>query len=324
MLRVIILISALVLTACSNQNQLNQRATNNYGNNQTIQSQLANYSDVELMEIAKQKFNIAQYADALPYLQLLASHGNAEGQYALGYLYFYGYGVERNPSKAQALFRLSAEKGNHQAIKALGQLTTEASIFSVNKNRPSINNSSAHNAKPVKQNKNITNKRPAKNKPQKTISQYSSKSQQTAGPSLVVKQKTGSYHAVSYNSKHKKLKSNLTKHSMQPSHNSQNNGPTANTANNWLKQQAPDKYTIQIMANRNQSVLDTFVQKNQLTGQANKYSYQYKNKTWYGLSMGVYSNVSEANKALNRLPPALRDHKPWVRQFKQLQKDISN
>lgn len=48
-----------------------------------------------------------------------ASKGEAKAQYLLGYLYFYGLGVDKDPAQAKEWFQLSANRGYAKAQKAL-------------------------------------------------------------------------------------------------------------------------------------------------------------------------------------------------------------
>jgi TPR repeat protein len=52
-------------------------------------------------------------------LEPLAEKGNAEAQYTLGYLNYYGQGVERDQGKAVNWFRQAAGGGSKKALDAL-------------------------------------------------------------------------------------------------------------------------------------------------------------------------------------------------------------
>ena len=59
----------------------------------------------------------------LEHLRAAAQYGNARAQYALGYLYFYGLGPEKNTDVAKQWFEKSAQQGLLQARIALNQIS---------------------------------------------------------------------------------------------------------------------------------------------------------------------------------------------------------
>ena len=62
------------------------------------------------------------YATALKHLRPLAEQGHAEAQYWLGWMYFNGQGVRRDPKEAVRWFRKAAEQGQIRAQRMLGYL----------------------------------------------------------------------------------------------------------------------------------------------------------------------------------------------------------
>ena len=51
-----------------------------------------------------------------------AKGGNLQAQYAVGYMYYYGIGVQRDPIQAVKWFKKSAKFGNVNAINALDSI----------------------------------------------------------------------------------------------------------------------------------------------------------------------------------------------------------
>jgi TPR repeat protein len=62
------------------------------------------------------------YKDAFHQLLPLASEGNKEAEYAVGYMYYNGYGVNQDLESGMFWIKKSAALGYEPAIKALGQL----------------------------------------------------------------------------------------------------------------------------------------------------------------------------------------------------------
>ena len=76
-------------------------------------------------ENAYQKQNYGQTAALLT---PLATNGDAEAQYALGYLYYYGKGVEQSQAIANNWFRRAAKQGHAKAQQALSTLVKHSGL----------------------------------------------------------------------------------------------------------------------------------------------------------------------------------------------------
>jgi TPR repeat protein len=68
---------------------------------------------------AKAAYKEQRYLEAFQLLFPLAVAGNDQAQYALGYLYFYGLGLEKNEQQAMAWIQRAAAQGNKKALQAL-------------------------------------------------------------------------------------------------------------------------------------------------------------------------------------------------------------
>ena len=69
--------------------------------------------------------NIRDGAKAFHYAKLSADQGNADGQYALGYCYFDGFGVERDESLAAHWYGAAARQGLASAQSMFGSFCSE-------------------------------------------------------------------------------------------------------------------------------------------------------------------------------------------------------
>lgn len=81
----------------------------------------------------------------------------------------------------------------------------------------------------------------------------------------------------------------------------------------WLLQQDPSHFTLQLMAANNEIGVVKFIEDNDLTDFAAYFFSQRDGNPWYAVTYGTYSSRSEANAAV--LPSALRGIKPWPRTF---------
>ncbi len=89
-------------------------------------------------KIAAQQFSQGQqaysqkdYNTAYQQMHLAAENGNANAEYAEGYMLYYGVGTKVDQSKAVALFSKAAKAGQPGAIKALQMLQhqSDASLY---------------------------------------------------------------------------------------------------------------------------------------------------------------------------------------------------
>lgn len=72
-----------------------------------------------MLERGKKSFQEQNYRQAFLRLEPVAEAGNAEAQYALAYMYYYGQGVVENKKLAKKWMRLAASKGNQDAQRGL-------------------------------------------------------------------------------------------------------------------------------------------------------------------------------------------------------------
>jgi TPR repeat protein len=68
---------------------------------------------------AHKAYNAKEYKKVFQLLFPLAAAGNDKAQYALGYLFYHGMGVEKNERQAMHWVQQAAAKGNLKAIQAL-------------------------------------------------------------------------------------------------------------------------------------------------------------------------------------------------------------
>lgn len=97
---------------------------------------------------------------------------------------------------------------------------------------------------------------------------------------------------------------------------------TANAA--WLWSQNPGHYTLQLLGSHRVEALRAFTQKHQLTKQTTYYRTRRDNKEWFVLLYGSYPEREQAKKAINQLPAALRESKPWIRRFSDVHGELSS
>ncbi len=79
-------------------------------------------SDQTRLVQGKQDFIQEDYHQAFKTLEPLAVKGHADAQYAVGYMYYYGYGTPQNDQLAFKWMQSAAAQGQHDATQALKML----------------------------------------------------------------------------------------------------------------------------------------------------------------------------------------------------------
>lgn len=74
------------------------------------------------LDQAKLSYAQHDYPRAFNELSKAAADGNPKAEYALGYMYYYGLGTDKNAKMAEKLFRQAAAKNYLPAEKALHKL----------------------------------------------------------------------------------------------------------------------------------------------------------------------------------------------------------
>lgn len=74
------------------------------------------------VEAGKSAFQAGNYSSAFQRLFPVARDGRPDAQYAIGYMYYYGYGVSQDTSTGLQWMRRSAVQGYPAAIKALDMI----------------------------------------------------------------------------------------------------------------------------------------------------------------------------------------------------------
>ncbi len=313
----IILAACLTLTTCSEYVNLG-----------------AEPGDEQLMIQARQAYAEKQYEASYKNLYHLANKNNKEAMYALGYLYYYGLGVESNPKIAQDLIRQSADQGYKPAMKALRLFSATKSTFTVdNYNQSYIADYSppkSTNKKKTPLALNTSTEEVQTTLPETTTesaAKAESLIKELAQTADATKPTTIENHAKNSNTTVErtyklpnitifKSRDIIKTNELLTTASNKKQNTSAN--NSWLNSQQPNKYTIQITTSKDQTEIEKFISHNNLTNKANTYSYLSNNEIWYGAGYGVYDNPSEAYKALSEMPINSKSRKPWVRQFKNI------
>jgi DamX protein len=87
----------------------------------------------------------------------------------------------------------------------------------------------------------------------------------------------------------------------------------------WLREQAPGSYTIQLLAVENIESLQAVIEKYKLQEQAFSVRTMRKGRPWYPLLWGMFPNRAAATEAVKGLAAELQKGGAWARSLSSLQ-----
>ena len=93
--------------------------------------------------------------------------------------------------------------------------------------------------------------------------------------------------------------------------------------NNWLLEQNPEHFTLQLIGVEQLASLRRFVARHGLEKQAGYIRTKRKGKAWYVLLWGVYPERDAAQKAKRNLPRSLKGRDVWARTVGSLQQELN-
>jgi DamX protein len=222
---------------------------------------------------------LKSYGCSLAKIQKSADSGDADAQYALGYMYFYGIGTAPNLSKARYWIQKSASQGQMLAEKALITFQTLS-----NKNSPGLRQTAVQPVSSIQARPNTK----MNAVPKSNVSDQSSNS---------------SIHPWSDNPKALAKASSATQAKGVSSHQVIS---------------AQTGFSLQLINSHSPAALQAFINSNRLGPAAKIYSQRNLNGASYILVYGYYNSADQARDALNHLPPQLKQMGPWVRSLQGL------
>ena len=90
----------------------------------------------------------------------------------------------------------------------------------------------------------------------------------------------------------------------------------------WVKEQNPAYYTLQLARSDKLDWLLDVAKKQPMLKDTAYYTALIDGKKWYYLIYGNFENQKSASAEINKLPKALKQWSPWVRQFSEVQSKI--
>ena len=90
----------------------------------------------------------------------------------------------------------------------------------------------------------------------------------------------------------------------------------------WLKQQNPNHWTLQVLGARDPETLVKFIMHNKLGDDTAWYETSLTGKPWYVLVHRFYTDKEIARKSIARLPASLQKTRPWVKSVASIHQAI--
>ncbi|HED17231.1 MAG TPA: hypothetical protein ENI64_10530 [Gammaproteobacteria bacterium] len=228
---------------------------------------------------AYQEFN---YDKAITLLNTMAAQGDANAQYALGYMYYYGFGVVHDETIALEWIKKAAARGQTDAIIALDRVKVSAkSEWAKNeRDRAEINPSTRPD-----QHTQLMMQAEAIIAEETTKSSAEEIPEQTA-----------------------------------PADTSETPANNTTPGQDWVLRQDPDHFTIQVISGGNEERIKQYMKKNGLTMQSTLFELQRNDHATVYIGVhGIYPSLTEARQAVQSLPTEVQEAQPWIRSFKSIQ-----
>ena len=87
----------------------------------------------------------------------------------------------------------------------------------------------------------------------------------------------------------------------------------------WLRNQQPGMYTIQIASSRSEDLMKKYYETNNLAKVPGDFHYVKSTNNGYAMIHGSFKTVAAAKTALSKLPSELTQQSPWIRKIKSFQ-----
>lgn len=88
----------------------------------------------------------------------------------------------------------------------------------------------------------------------------------------------------------------------------------------WYKQQAPARYTLQVLGTRTEATAQAFIKQN--TAQYHYFRKEHQGQALFVVTYGSFNDRTAAQEAINSLPEKIRNDKPWPRTILSIQQEL--
>lgn len=259
---------------------------------------------------AESAYLAGDYPQALRILHPLADEGDAEAQYILGYMYYYGQGVPSDPRAAREWIGKSATQGHDKARIALSR-------FEAANTKPQAVTQQAVAVEPLAE-------EPLAEEPlaeEQQSPQHQMSPQAPNIPATMNERKTFEQQLLESQSP-QELAPAMTQEPVKP----ETASPMMETklapqpgSYEWVLVQSPTNLTIQLLATQNRLAAQDFVRQHGISADATVFEFLREGKPWFSVIYGSFAGMSQTKAAIQDLPSVLRAQLPWVRGFSGIQ-----
>lgn len=88
----------------------------------------------------------------------------------------------------------------------------------------------------------------------------------------------------------------------------------------WYKQQAAARYTLQVLGTRTEATAQAFIKQN--TAQFHYFRKEHQGQALFVVTYGSFADRAAAQAAINSLPEKVRNDKPWPRTMLSIQQEL--
>jgi len=267
---------------------------------------------------------LTKYDCSVSRIQTAAENGDADAQYALGYMYYYGIDTVKDQQTAALWIKRAAEQGQPLAKKAWSLINSGASFNDL------------HQAAAATRTSKLSGQGDDTPTPSSTIVYQKPEDIMQLNKKTPVEPITTYLPAYNHSDS---LKNNKNPAGHDTSAQNKSTHPAihdprlasnaqpivAKTTAAVIKQLAPEKnqhFTVQLMASDHFGDVKSFITKYQLGKKAHYFRTSNQGKPWYMLTYGRYASEKQAENALKHLPQSLKKHSPWVKSFAILEKEV--
>ena len=99
--------------------------------------------------------------------------------------------------------------------------------------------------------------------------------------------------------------------------------PKNNPLSAWYQQQPEANTVIQLLAVTQQQVSEEFIAQHKLQKIAHTYQTKRNNQVWWVITLGSFTNLSDAKRAMKNLPAGILKNKPFYKKISKIKQEIT-
>lgn len=278
---------------------------------------------------------LTKYDCSITKIQAAAENGDADAQYALGYMYYYGIDTVKDQQTAALWIKRAADQGQPLAKKAWSLIDSGASFNDLHR--------AAESAVPGQGDDTPTPSNTIVYQKPEDVSQMNSQT-----PSEPITNHLPGYNPGHTGTKKSAVLDNQSGNTDLHDTSAQNkpNSPVTisdprlagnakpivaqpRQAQSQTQQPAPQTsvasnkdFTVQLLASDHLSDVKNFITAHNLENKAQYFRTENQGKPWYMLTYGKYTSAVLAENALKQMPQDLKKHSPWVKSLATIEKEV--